>query len=222
MNFLVSEFIIENAKSGEFKGKKVLEVGSRYVNGSVRSFIEKWLKPKEYVGIDIEKGKFVDFVLPAEKLVDYFGSLCFDVVIATEVLEHVNDWRLVINNMKAVLKNEGYIYLTAPSKNFPYHAYPFDFWRYEVNDIRKIFSDFHIINLESCEVLPAVFFKGCKPLNCTPNNLDNIPLYSIVLGKRTRLIPLPWEMPPRRKIKIHLREQRLVRKVLPSRLITII
>ena len=87
---------MEHAKPEEFRGKKVLEVGSKYVNGSVRPLIKNFFSPKEYVGVDIEPGRFVDIVLPAEKLVDYFGEESFDVVIATELLEHVGDWRVRI------------------------------------------------------------------------------------------------------------------------------
>ena len=106
----VIEFFIEQARPEEFRNKRVLEVGSRYVNGSVRPLIEKFFQPREYVGIDIEPGKFVDVVIPAEKLLDYFEPESFDVVISTEVLEHVKDWRLVISNMKGVLRKGGYIY----------------------------------------------------------------------------------------------------------------
>ena len=101
-NVAVMEFFIEHAEPEEFKGRRVLEVGSRYVNGSVRPLIERFFHPREYIGIDIVPGKFVDIVLPAEKILEYFGSESFDVVIATEVLEHVKNWRLVINNMKTV------------------------------------------------------------------------------------------------------------------------
>jgi SAM-dependent methyltransferase len=103
-NVAVIEFLIENVEEEEFEGKRVLEVGSKYVNGSVRPLIERFLRPREYVGVDIEPGKFVDVVLPAERLVEHFGPESFDVVIATELLEHVQDWRLVVNNMKAVLR----------------------------------------------------------------------------------------------------------------------
>ena len=40
--------------------------------------------------MDIEPGRFVDLVLPAERLVEYFGRESFDVVIAMELLEHVS------------------------------------------------------------------------------------------------------------------------------------
>jgi hypothetical protein len=75
----------------EFDGKRVLEVGSKFVNGSVRPLIERFCSPRDYVGVDIEPGKYVDVVLPAEKLVNCFGPESFDVVISTELLEHVYD-----------------------------------------------------------------------------------------------------------------------------------
>jgi SAM-dependent methyltransferase len=106
----VIEFFINNINCDEFQDKTVLEVGSKYVNGSVRPLIELFCKPKQYVGVDIEHGKYVDLVLPAERLIDYFGSESFDAVITTEMLEHVYDWRTVLNNIKAVLKRGGYIY----------------------------------------------------------------------------------------------------------------
>ena len=109
MRTLVFEFFIDSADIKEFKGKRILEVGSKYVNGSIRPFIERFLKPREYIGTDIEPGKFVDVVIPAERLLDYFGHESFDVVICTETLEHIMDWRSAINNMKGVLKRGGYI-----------------------------------------------------------------------------------------------------------------
>jgi len=148
----VIEFFIEMARPEEFTGKRVLEVGSKYINGSVRPLIERFLHPKEYIGIDVEPGKFVDLILPAEKILEYFSSESFDVVIATELLEHIRDWRLVVNNMKMLLKNRGCVYLTTRSKGFPYHGYPYDFWRYEIEDIKKIFRDFEIISLKRKEL----------------------------------------------------------------------
>ena len=108
-NTNVIEFFIDNIDCDEFKGKVVIEIGSRYVNGSVRPLIEKFCKPKEYIGVDISPGKFVDKIVPAEKLVKVFGKNRFGVVISTEMLEHVSDWKKVINNTKEILKPGRYI-----------------------------------------------------------------------------------------------------------------
>ena len=182
----VMEFIIENVAHDEFRGKSVLEIGSKYINGSIRPFIEKWLMPKRYVGIDVKAGKFVDIVLSAEKLIEYFGRESFDVVIATEVIEHLRNWRSAIANMKEVLKEGGYMYVTAPSTGFVFHGFPFDFWRYETEDMHKIFSDFQIEVLKKDFKSFEVFLKARKPLNYYPNNITNIALYSGKMWSKTK------------------------------------
>ena len=217
-NASVIEFFIDTVDCEEFRGKRVLEVGSKYVNGSVRPFIEKFCKPKEYIGIDIEKGKFVDIVLPAEKLVEYFGENSFDVVISTEVLEHVKDWRVVITNMKLVVKPLGYIYLTTRSYGFPYHSYPYDFWRYEIDDMEKIFSDFEIVSLAKDPLEPGVFLKARKPLNFKLKDLQDIQLYSILAGKRVGYIPDKFSASA--KLKLVYREAARAKGCLKDRLHT--
>jgi len=201
-NLAVVEFFIENVEKEEFQGKKILEVGSKYVNGSVRPLIERFCSPREYLGVDIEPGKFVDLILPAEKLVERFGFETFDVVIATELLEHVQDWRLVINNIKGVLKRGGFLYLTTRSFGFPLHSYPYDFWRYEIEDMKKIFSNFEILKLTRDPEAPGVFLKARKPFDYIPKDIQNIAIYSMILGKRTISVPKPEDMPFSRKIKI--------------------
>jgi len=200
----VLELFIDDTKLEEFKNKRVLEVGSKYVNGSVRPLIEKFFSPKEYIGVDVESGKFVDLILPAEKLLGYFGPESFDVLIATELLEHVMDWRLVVNNMKMIVKRKGHIYITTRSKGFLYHGFPYDFWRYEVDDIGRIFMDFEIITLKKDHLSPGVFFKARKPENYVPADLSDIPLYSMVLGRRVRDIPSVKNMPFTRTLTIRL------------------
>ena len=62
MNVAVLDFFLRNIDCREFDGKRVLEVGSKFVNGSVRPLIEKFCSPRDYVGVDIEPGKYVDVV----------------------------------------------------------------------------------------------------------------------------------------------------------------
>jgi SAM-dependent methyltransferase len=200
----VIEFFINEMQCEEFKGRRVIEVGSKYVNGSVRPLIERFCKPNEYIGVDIERGKYVDLVVPAEKLVNEFGENSFDVIISTEMLEHVKDWRSVVNNMKLILKPTGFMYVTTRSFGFPYHAYPYDFWRYEISDMQKIFSDFDIIKLEKDPWAPGVFLKARKPTEFKLNDLSNIELYSMALGKRTR--DIVDRIPSPRKLRIKMGE----------------
>lgn len=156
------DFIKQNIRSREAKGKKVLECGARNVNGSARDIVEA-LKPYSYVGTDIVAGPCVDEICDASELVTTFGADNFDLVITTEMLEHVRDWRAVVSNLKRVLKPGGILYVTTRSKGFPFHEYPEDHWRYEVADMQTIFADFDILVLESDPREPGVFLKARKP-----------------------------------------------------------
>ena len=97
--------------------------------------------PSEYLGVDAEAGIGVDEICWAEDIVGRFGEQSFDVVIATELLEHVADWRPVVENLKQVLHDGGVLVVTTRSEGFPYHAWPHDHWRYSIDDFRQIFAD---------------------------------------------------------------------------------
>jgi len=210
MNTTIYDFFITKADKKEFWDKRVLEVGSRDVNGSLRPFIELYLHPKLYIGVDIENGKGVDRIIPAEELTKNFGIGSFDVVLSSEMLEHVIDWRKVINEMKSVLKESGYIYLTTRSLGFVRHSYPYDCWRFELDDMRQIFSDFEILKLEKDKDTPGVLLKARKPMNWKQNDLLGLAMYSMILEKRTPFVQEPKDMPVRVKMKIWLQEIRRI------------
>jgi SAM-dependent methyltransferase len=173
-----------NLTEEEVRGKRVVEVGSYDVNGSLRSIIEL-LGAAEYIGTDIRGGPGVDVTCPAEKLVEKFGEDGFDIVISTCVLEHVRDWRRAISNIKNVCKPNGLILVVVPSKDWPFHAYPGDFWRYELEDVENILGDCEKVVLEEDPKPPSlVYAKFRKPDAFIENDLANYKLYSIIGGRR--------------------------------------
>ena len=99
-------FAVKNLSREEVASRTVLEVGSSDVNGSLRPIIESW-KPLEYIGVDILAGPGVDQICDVGDLVERFGKNRFDIVIATELLEHVRDWRRAITNLKNVCRPGG-------------------------------------------------------------------------------------------------------------------
>lgn len=140
----------------------VLEVGSYDVNGSVRELYPSSIA-KSYVGVDIAPGPGVDVVWPAERLVERFGLESFDVVVSTEMLEHVADWRLAVAQMKLVLRRGGRLILTTRSPGFGLHGFPADFWRFTPHDMRVIFADLDDVCIEAdAPESPGVFVSGRK------------------------------------------------------------
>lgn len=160
-NYTGIEFGQRVLHEDDIKGKSVIEVGSYNINGSLREMIQK-MSPKSYLGVDIELGPGVDEICQGDRLIEKYGKESFDVVISTEMLEHVYDWREIIHNLKGLLKVGGVMVITTRSKGFPYHPYPIDIWRYEIDDMKSIFSDYDIIDLESDQFEPGVFMKAVK------------------------------------------------------------
>jgi SAM-dependent methyltransferase len=174
-----------NLTIDEVEGKRVIELGSCNVNGSLRPIIEA-LKPAEYVGVDIQKGPGVDVICGAENIIEKFGKESFSIIVSTELLEHVRDWRKVISNIKNICKPNGIILITTRSYGFSCHGYPYDFWRYELSDMENIFSDCAIEKLEKDRNSPGVFIKIRKPKKFIERDLSNYELYSIVTDKRVK------------------------------------
>ena len=171
----------------EVEGKKIIEVGSCDVNGSLRPIIESW-KPASYIGVDIQKGPGVDVVCRVETILDAFGKEGFDVVISTELIEHVREWRTVISNIKRICTGNGIFVITTRSRGFHYHGYPDDFWRYELADMEYIFSDCIIEKLEKDRLAPGVFMKARKPKDFVEKDLADYALHSVILDRHVRKI----------------------------------
>lgn len=178
-------FGIQALSREEVAGRKVLDVGSRDINGSLRGLVQS-MGPSEYIGVDMEPGTGVDRVCAAEDLAARFGPDSFDIVVTTEMLEHVRAWREGLSNIKRVCRPGGLIVVTTRSRGFPYHGYPYDFWRYEARDMRAIFGDCEILALESDPEAPGIFLKARKPADFHEADLSGVAPYSMISASRIR------------------------------------
>jgi SAM-dependent methyltransferase len=125
------DFGRQNILYSDVHGKFVLEVGSMDVNGSLRPIVMQ-LNPAKYVGVDLDLGPGVDEICASENLIERFGRNSVDLLITTEMLEHVRDWRSVVHNLKHVVKPGGVLLVTTRSRGYPLHGYPSDYWRFEI------------------------------------------------------------------------------------------
>jgi len=165
------------------KDKEVLEVGALIINGGIRPIVEG-LNPRKYIGCDILEGNGVDDICSVYDIVSKYGKESFDLVINTEMLEHVKHWRKAINNLKNVVKENGYILITTRSKGFSKHCFPSDYWRYEIEDMKEIFLDFNVISIEPDLTQPGVFVFAQRNQSINEQNLESINLYNIERGIR--------------------------------------
>lgn len=100
----------------------------------------------EYVGLDLKPGPRVDVVIaPGEPWPLPSGH--FDVLLASQVLEHVEALDLVLAEMERVLRPGGTMVLSFP---FIYneHGAPFDFQRFSAHRAPGLFPTLDIVQLD--------------------------------------------------------------------------
>ena len=100
---------------------------------------------KGYVGCDVAQSSDfrVDFLCDATKIP--LESESFNIVICTQVLEHVYDFENVILEAYRLLKPEGVLIVSAPLV-WPHHEIPYDFFRFTYFGLKKLLlnSEFKI------------------------------------------------------------------------------
>jgi SAM-dependent methyltransferase len=98
-----------------FAGTRVLEIGSRNVNGSIRQFF----RGCEYVGLDCQPGCCVDVVNLAHEFADPDP---FDVVVSCEAFEHDPHFDRTIPHVLGLLRRGGLFVATWASPLRPEHG----------------------------------------------------------------------------------------------------
>ncbi|MFW9878000.1 MAG: class I SAM-dependent methyltransferase [Candidatus Thorarchaeota archaeon] len=95
------------------KGGKALDVGCR------EGIQSKWLESKGYdvTSIDIEKNYDKCIIADANEYLPFKDS-SFDLIWASELIEHLEDPKKTINEFKRVLKPNGKIIITTPNSHF--------------------------------------------------------------------------------------------------------
>jgi SAM-dependent methyltransferase len=111
--------------------KKILDVGSYDVNGTMKPIFSKG----KYVGMDMEQGPNVDIVGVSHEIP--FKDNEFDIVISSSCFEHDDMFWISFQEMCRVLKDGGYMYIQAPS-NGPYHGWPGDNWRFYIDSWKAL------------------------------------------------------------------------------------
>jgi predicted SAM-dependent methyltransferase len=96
------------------------------------------------IGVDIERAAGVDVVADAHALA--FRDQSFDVVVSTEMLEHLREPQRAANEMFRVLRPGGTLVLTTRFL-FPLHDAPHDYFRYTKYGLQHLFRQFQIVEI---------------------------------------------------------------------------
>lgn len=128
----------------------------------VAQIVKSLSRRKDYIGINLGSGtssfgskvfnvdfsNFQNVDIVANVLQLPFKDNYFDFVIMTEVIEHVENPNLLVEELSRVMKSSGYLVFTSPFM-IGFHASPNDFQRYTIPGLKKLFSKFSIIEIKS-------------------------------------------------------------------------
>lgn len=117
--------------------ERVLNVGAKNENFDFFKNPKTFFNAREYVGIDLRKGDWVDVVMDVKDL--KFPEKYFDCVVCTETFEHVDNPFKAASEIERVLRPWGYLFFTVPF-NFPFHDYPSDYWRFTPEGVNLLFK----------------------------------------------------------------------------------
>ncbi len=92
----------------------------------------------EYVGVDVVPGPQVDLIGGVEQLP--VADASFDLVICTQVLEHVDDPGLAVRELRRVTAPGGRVLASTHGVQV-YHPSPNDLWRWTHAGLGRLFAD---------------------------------------------------------------------------------
>jgi len=131
------------------KFNRVLNVGAGDQHKRKFPDPRTFINCKQYIGIDLVKGKdtYVDLEMDVKNL--KFPDEHFDCVICTETLEHVDDIYQAASEIKRVLAKDGLLFISVPFAHV-FHAYPNDYWRitpwgldFLFRGLKKVYFDYY-------------------------------------------------------------------------------
>jgi SAM-dependent methyltransferase len=159
-------FIANFVKSRNFN--TVVDVGAG------KSPYRKFVKCKKYIGVDIEnRGGVENLILADINKGIPLDDETADLVIMTEVLEHLREPKFVLGEIFRILKKGGVLLLTTPM-TWPLHEVPNDFFRYTCFGLRYLLEE-----------------TGFSDINIKPGNKNSITLVQLVIQSLRRLIFKP-------------------------------
>lgn len=120
------------AEGAHAEGKRVLDVGC-----GVKPYYPFFESAATYVGVDVKENESADLVGSVDALPVEDAS--FDVVLCTQVLEHVDDPAAAVRELHRVTAPGGRV-LASTHGVMLYHPNPQDLWRWTHTGLQRLFE----------------------------------------------------------------------------------
>lgn len=146
-------------------GAKVLNVGA---GGEIEGLLRQYASSRifDVQSLDIDPARTPD--IEGDLSTHDFAGAEFDVIVLSEVLEHICTPDAAVNNALAGLKSGGLLVLTTPFL-FPIHDRPHDYYRYTKYGLAWLLRDYVEVEINPrnswAEALNVMFVRLIKEKN---------------------------------------------------------
>lgn len=141
----ILQSVIKFSKTINLENKTILDVGC-----GIKPYASFFSKHK-YIGIDVKGGGHQDEAKNVDQFFDGinipFPDSYFDIIISSQVFEHVEHLDELLNEISRVLKQNGKMFITMPFV-WPEHELPFDFRRFTKNGHIQILTKHGFKNIQ--------------------------------------------------------------------------
>lgn len=142
----IKNFIKNLSEEYDFEDTLVMDVAPETHMGAKEFFKKSTIKTLD---IDPESGS--DYIIDlCVNNSDQINDETFNLIICTEVLEHVNNPFFVVNELRRMLKTGGVIAISTPF-NFRIHGPLPDNWRFTIHGLKVLFSEFEVLSISSLD-----------------------------------------------------------------------
>jgi SAM-dependent methyltransferase len=142
----IKNFIKNLSDEHDSEDTLVMDVAPETHMGAKEFFTKSTIKT-----LDIDPESGADYIVDlCNNNSDKIGDETFDLIICTEVLEHVNNPFFVVNELKRILKTGGVVAISTPF-NFRIHGPLPDNWRFTIHGLKVLFGEFEILSITPLE-----------------------------------------------------------------------
>lgn len=140
--------MLENIKNAADVGSSTLKyrkIAQPFIEENIYSFFSE--NDINLSCMDIKKDEGVDIICDICNNKFVLNNK-FDLVICSNLLEHLTNIDLAIDNISNMVNNNGYLIVTSPYI-YPFHADPIDnMFRPNIQDLKDLFEKFDIVDAE--------------------------------------------------------------------------
>lgn len=167
----VNKFIVKTAKNLSHLTGRLLEIGAQE-----RSLVRESFSNFEVDTFDVVNTYGPTHVGDITKHNDFIPDSSYDVVFGMEVLEHTLDPFAAIREMRRILKEGGYLIISAPL-NWRIHGPLPDCWRFTEHGFKVLLRDFDNVHIEPLETpgrdLFPLHYNAIAQCNKTKSTADS-------------------------------------------------